>query len=557
MKKLLIAVSSMLMLSACGTIQTVSGGKALDGYDVVILNGRVMDVETDFDGVRNVGIKDGRIATITEADLSGKEVIDAVGHIVSAGFIDYEQHGLDPFGIKVNLLDGVTTQMDFEVGALNIPEWYAKREGTVQANYGTVAGQEYARMRVHDNMALEGPDISMPFTLMKHRAETKEDGVEGWSTQRSTYEQMNEVHAILDEELRQGALGIGSLIGYAQKAIVTYEMYTSQKLAGQYGRVTAVHHRFHPSATPPTEGPIGAKELIANAMALNAPLQIHHDNDFGWWENQELMRQAREQGFNIWATYYPWIAGSGNYGAQIVAPPIWQDLMGFKYEETIYDPQMDKFVTKEEFLKLAAEEPGRTLIAYSPPRKKWLPEWTKVEGFIVAGDGMPGLDINGEFLPWDADPSKYAGHPRLAGTHAVTLRIAREQGVPLMTTLGQLTYYPAKYMGDTGLKAMQERGRMQEGMIADITVFDPDKVAENASFKAGTNGLPSSGIPYVLVHGTVVVKDSQVLKDVFAGQPIRFPVQEKGRFVPITEENWKAQNLVETSPLRVETLDVK
>ena len=526
-------------------------------YDVVINNGRVMDPETKFDAVRNVGIKDGRIATITEESISGAETIDATGHVVTAGFIDYEQHGLDPWGIKVNLRDGVTTQMDFEVGALNIPEWYAKREGTTQANFGTVAGQEYARMRIHDpEMDLSGPDISMPYTLNKHRAESKaQDGHEGWSQNTSSYEQMNEVHKILDEELRQGALGIGSLIGYAQKAIVTYEMFTTQKLAGQYGRVTAVHHRFHPSATPPTEGPIGAKELIANAMALNAPLQIHHDNDFGWWENQELLRNAREQGYNVWATYYPWIAGSGNYGAQIVAPPIWQDLMGFKYEETIYDPQMDKFVTKDEFLKLSKEEPGRTLIAYSPPRIKWLPEWTKVEGFIVAGDGMPGLNAEGEFLGWSGKFEDYAGHPRVAGTHAITLRIAREEGVPLMQTLSQLSYWPAKYMGDTGLKAMQERGRMQEGMVADIVVFDADNVREHATFKAGTNGLPSTGIPYVLVNGTTVVKESRVLKDVNPGQAIRFPVQDKGRYVPITEADWKRQNLIETSPLRQETLD--
>lgn len=290
-------------------------------------------------------------------------------------------------------------------------------------------------------------------------------------------------------------------------------------------------------------------------MALNAPLEIHHDNDFGWWETQELLRQAREQGYNVWSTYYPWIAGSGNYGAAIVAPPIWQDLMGFKYEETIYDPQLARFVTKDEFLKLAKEEPGRTLVAYSPPRKKWLPEWTKVEGFIVAGDGMPGLNIDGELLDWDSPYEEYAGHPRAAGTHAVTLRIAREEGVPLMHTLSQLSYWPALFMGKTGLKAMQMRGRMQEGMVADIVIFDAENVKENATFNAGSNGLPSSGIPYVLVNGTIIVKESKVLKDVYPGQPIRFQVEEKGRYEKITEEAWKKNNLVETSSMRVETLD--
>jgi hypothetical protein len=294
--------------------------------------------------------------------------------VISAGFIELEQNGLDPCGIKANLRDGVTTQMDFEVGALNTAEWYAAREGKTQANFGTVAGQEYARIRVHDGMELTGPNVSMPYLLSIHRAESAEDGVEGWSVTKSSFEQINQVHEILDEELRQGALGIGSTIGYAAKGIITYEMCTSQKLAGDYGRLAAVHHRFHPSAATPTEGQIGAKELIANAMALNAPLQIHHDNDYGWWENQELLRKAREQGHNVWATYYPWIAGSGNYGAAIVGPDIWEKLMGYKYEETIYDPQLDKYVTKEEFLNFAKKEPGRTLIAFSPPRKQWLPE---------------------------------------------------------------------------------------------------------------------------------------------------------------------------------------
>ena len=533
------------VLLAC-VIAGCGNGNTQETYDVVIVNGRVMDPETNFDGVRNVGIKNGRIVTITEEQISGTETIDASGHVVTAGFIDTEQHGLDPWGVKVNLRDGVTTQMDFEVGVLNVAEWYAAKDGKMQANFGAVAGQEYARMRVHDGMELAGPDVSMPYTLLVHRPESVEDGVEGWSVTKSSFDQINQIHEILDEELRQGALGIGSLIGYAGKGIITYEMYTSQKLAGAYGRLTAVHHRFHPSAATPTENQMGAKELIANAMALNAPLEIHHDNDYGWWENQELLRLAREQGYNVWATYYPWIAGSGNYGASVVAPDTWEKLMGYKYEETIYDPQLDKYVTRDEFLKFAKEEPGRTLVAFSPPRKQWLPEWTKVPHFTVAGDGMPGLDVNAEFLGWDGAYEDYAGHPRIAGTHAVVLRIARENGVPLMHSLSQLSYWPAKHVGDTGLKALQERGRMQEGMVADIVVFDAENVTEHATYQTGSQGLASTGIPYVLVNGTVVVKDSKVLKDIYPGQPLRFPVEENGRYEPISAESWKETNLIET-----------
>ncbi len=502
--------------------------------DVAILNGRVMDPETKFDAVRNVCVINGWITKITEDKITGKETINAKGHVVAPGFIDTEQHGLGPWGIKVNLRDGVTTQMDLEAGALNISEWYAARKGKTQANYGTVVGQEFARMRVHDGLALKGPNVTMPYFL-DFRAEAAKDKVDGWSVTRSSVEQMNQITKTLDEGLRQGAIGVGSTIGYAQKGITTYEMFEAQRAAARYGRLTAVHHRFHPSAATPTETPTGVNEVLVNAMLLNAPLEVHHDNDYGWWENQEKLAMARAQGHNVWATYYPWTAGSGNAGASILAPDTWEKAMGYKYEETIYDPLNDKYLTKEELLALAKKDPGYTLVAFSPPRKEWLPEWTKIEHFTVAGDGMPGLDDKGNRMDWDAPYSKYVGHPRTAGTHATVLRVARENGVPLMHTIAQLSYWPAKHLGDTGLKALQERGRMQEGRVADITIFDPNAVTEQANYKRGKSGLPSTGIPYVLVNGTIVVKDSKVLKDVYPGQPLRFPVEEKGRFAPVSK----------------------
>ena len=523
-------------------------------YDVVIQNGRVMDPETSFDAVRNVGINNGRIEKISKRKLNGKETIDATGLVVAPGFIDTEQHGLSPWGIKVNLRDGVTTQMDFELGALNIDQWYAAREGKTQANFGTTVGQELARMRVHDGLQLEGPNISMPYAL-DFRADAAEDGVDGWSVTRSSVQQMNKITETLDEGLRQGALGVASTIGYAQKGIMTYEMLEAQRAGARYGRLTSVHHRFHPSAATPTESPTGVNEVLMNAIALQAPLQVHHDNDYGWWENQEKMALARAQGHNVWATYYPWIAGAGNYGASIIAPDTWEKAMGFKYEETIYDPQLDRFVNREEVLEFASNEPGRLLIAYSPPRKNWLPEWTKVEHFVVASDAMPGIDADGNMLAWDAPYENYAGHPRTAGSHAITLRIARENGVPLMQTLSQLSYWSAKHLGDTGLQAMRERGRMQEGMVADIVIFDADNVTEQAGYKSRNNGLPSNGIPYVLVNGTIVVRDSQVLKGVTPGQSIRFPVEEKGRFIPVSGESWLRAYTVESNPDQVDLDD--
>ena len=142
---------------------------------------------------------------------------------------------------------------------------------------------------------------------------------------------------------------------------------------------------------------------------------------------------------------------------------------------------------------------------------------------------MPTIDKNGKSLTFDDPYEAYVGHPRTAGSHAKVLRLAREHDIPLMHTLKQLSYWSALHLGNAGLEAMKKRGRLQKGMVADITIFDAKTVTDNATHELGKQGLPSSGIPYVLVNGTVVVNDSKVLR-VFPGQPIRYPTEESGRF---------------------------
>ena len=70
------------------------------------------------------------------------------------------------------------------------------------------------------------------------------------------------------------------------------------------------------------------------------------------------MQFAREKGCNVWSTWYPWDAGSGNVGADIVQPGIWEEKMVYKTEETIYDPAGDRFLTRDEVVKLGKENPG-------------------------------------------------------------------------------------------------------------------------------------------------------------------------------------------------------
>jgi len=81
------------------------------------------------------------------------------------------------------------------------------------------------------------------------------------------------------------------------------------------------------------------------------------------------------------------------------------------------------------------------------------------------------------------------------------------------------------------------------GKIAVITLFDPKTVTDNATHKAGENGLPSTGIPYVIVNGAIMVKESKVLP-VKPGQPIRYPVEDKGRFVLIDVNKWLVEHTI-------------
>ena len=94
-----------------------------------------------------------------------------------------------------------------------------------------------------------------------------------------------------------------------------------------------------------------------------------------------------------------------------------------------------------------------------------------------------------------------------------------------MAAISKMFYLHAKFLQEKGAAQRGFEGRSQEGADADITVFDPKKVTVHATLKQGENVLPSTGIPYVLVNGTVVVKNSKVLKDVFPGVAICNPIQ--------------------------------
>ncbi|MCP4396305.1 MAG: aminoacylase, partial [bacterium] len=464
--------------------------------------------------------------------------------VVTAGFIDTHTHSSDKFSIKMSMMDGVTTGLDLELGALNIAAWYEREKGKWPMNYGQTVSHEFARIVVHDDMEITEPvDATQIFDL---RAKSVEDGVEGWSVTVSNLDQMNRISEILDENLRQGALGIGSTPGYAKTGISTYEQFEVQRAAARYGRLTGFHTRFHTQTIPPTEATLGFAEAFTNAALLGAPLLICHNNDYGWWEIEEKLVMARDLGMNMWAEYYPYAAGSTVIGAEFLRPESLEDIVGLAYKDVMYDPSQDKYLSKEEYLKAVEEDPGRTVVVFNPARNNWLPSWLKMPHMTVGSDAMWSTDPS---LTWDSDPAQFSGHPRTSGSHSIVLRMAQEAEVPLMFTLAQLSYWSALHLGEAGIDSMKVRGRMQENMVADLVIFDPETVREGSSYKKGEQGLPPHGLPHVIVNGQFVKKDNKAT-DLFPGQPIRYPVEEKGRFVPATTKQWLKTFTIDTSPIK-------
>ena len=528
-----IVTSLLVALGLTGAALTASA----QDYDLVINNGRVMDPETSYDAVANVGIKNGRIVAITNEAISGKQSIDATGHVVAPGFIDTHFHWQAPLGYKIGLRDGLTSSMDIEEGCAGttLGAWYEERIGKTAVNFGCASSHELARAIVLDG--LTDADVSQgPMSALETRKGS------GWSSTQPSLEQGNEILRIIDEGLQDGGLGIGSTAGYMRNGVTTREMYEVQRVGARYGRHTAVHTRFTPDDA--TFENLGAQEVIANALALNAPATINHYNNPGWKLTHELMSKLRDQGFNIWGEIYPYAAGSTTLNAVFLKPENWVEKLGHRYEDTMADAETGKFYTQESYEAGLKKNPTKEIILYKMPEEDAV-RWLRLKGTTMASDAM---NAEPSFGPWDTPLSELGNmHPRGAGARAASVRLARENDIPLMQIMAILSYNAAKYLGDTGLKAMQERGRIQEGMIADIVVFHPEKFTDNATYQNGS--LPSTGLKSVLVNGTVVLKDDSVIMDVFPGQPIRFEPESKPRFEPVSEEAWEGMYMTGTPHL--------
>jgi len=486
--------SSCLSLGCAGALfGLLLAGRAgfTSELDLVIRGGRVMDPETQLDATRNIGLVEGKIAAISEEPLEGRDTIDAAGLVVAPGFIDIHAHGQDPVSNRLQALDGVTTALEMEIGVYPVGQWLESREGSALVNYGATVSHWGARVKLVDGLEL-GHFLTQPEDVLARMDEGD------YAYEDLSPEKIDELAGLISEGLDQGGLGIGFGITYTPGAS-RLEIMRLFQLAARRGVPAYVHVRGKDSG-----GTLGAfQEVIANAASTGASAHIVHMNSSaGEWAKVtlEMIRGARERGLDVTTEAYPYTAGSTRIESALF--DAWEGRDDEAYRRLEW-PATGERLTAETFKKYRQQ--GGWVIIHGRDEKT--NEWIVAQpDVMVASDGIP-------FLYGPA-------HPRGAGTFSRVLgRYARERkALTLMEALAKMSLLPARRVEGVAPQ-MAKKGRVQVGADADLTLFDPATIIDQATYQRGDQ--PSAGITHVLVAGSFVVRDRQIVEGACPGQAIR------------------------------------
>jgi hypothetical protein len=318
--------------------------------------------------------------------------------------------------------------------------------------------------------------------------------------------------------IRDGGIGIGVMVGY-------YPGARSEGIA-RMARVAAEEQSFlttHPrylSNTAPS-GVLGQEEFIALALAYDVPLLLHHVPTNALSDTPaalDMIDAANANGAVILGEAFPYVRGSTFMGTEILSPG-WQERTGMDYADLIW-VETGETLTEETFNRYRAERPDGFFLMEHINEKDMLAAVLHPD-FIIASDGMPLVDADGESLPFDAPFGAGRGHPRSAGTFGTYLRIAIDDGrLTMPQIIAKTAYLQTKFL-EPFVPSMARRGRLQAGAFADITLFDPGEVDGMAGYAVGTNSLASEGFIHVIVNGQPVIRDGKLVVGVHPGEAIR------------------------------------
>ncbi|MEZ5351717.1 MAG: amidohydrolase family protein [Bryobacteraceae bacterium] len=448
-------------------------------YDLVLRRGRVLDPATRLDAVRDIGIRNGAIAAISDSPLSGAAIIDASGKIVAPGFIDLHAHGQDEENQRYQVRDGVTTALELEIGTLDVAAWYNQREGKRIIHSGVSVGHPPARIRVMND----------PSTTLVPTG----DG----ARKAANPEQITLMKTHIERGLREGALGVGFGIQYTPAAS-REEILEMFKLAARFSRPAFVHIRHMGAAAP--DALTALQEVIANAAVTGAPVHVVHITSSGLAQTPVLLDTislARRRGMDITTECYPYEAAMTELQSAMFDPG-WQNILGITFDRVEWVATGER-LTPDSFDRY--RKLGGMVIMHMIP------------GPIVEQAVAHPLTM----IASDGVIEHGKGHPRGAGTFARVLGhfVRERQTLSLLDAVSKMSFQPAQRAG------LAAKGRISRGADADLVVFDPVRVSDHATFRQPT--LPSEGIDTVLVSGVVVVENGRLREGVLPGKAVRMP----------------------------------
>jgi cytosine/adenosine deaminase-related metal-dependent hydrolase len=485
-------------------------------YDLVLRRGRVLDPESGLDMVCDVAVSRGRIAAIGSVAATAAVELDVTGHVVTAGFVDVHSHVTDIAGMRLRALDGVTTTFELEAGVTPVEPAYrqAAAEGR-PLNYGFAASWALARMEAVGGVAL---DAGLG-TFMANIATPAWQGP-------ATPPQISLILDRLAADLAAGALGIGMLVGYAPGAEPD-EYLRVARLAAEAGVPTFTHARDLIEVVPTTLMD-GAEEIVRAAAETGAHMHYCHVNSTSLrhvGRVLDVVSRAQAAGSRVTTEAYPYGSGMTGIGAAFLAPERLPE-RGLTPADLTYAPTGEQVGSEQRLRELRADDPGglaiiRHLHEDDPADRDVMLRSLVFPDAIVASDAMP-LTWSGAVpsqLTWPL-PETVFTHPRTAGTFSRALRMLGTGAGPLglIETLRRCSLLPAQLL-EARVPAMRRKGRVQTGSDADIVVFDPATVTDQATYAQSTR--PSAGIRHVVVNGELLVCDGAIRTAAFPGKPIR------------------------------------
>ncbi len=518
-------------------------------YDLLIRGGRIVDGSGRPAYTADVAIKDDHIVKIGNlAPTTAARVIDARGLVVAPGFIDMlgqsETYLLIDPRANSKVMMGVTTEITGE------------GESIAPINERQIKEQEDFLRRF--NLTIDWRTLNEYFKRLEKQgsgvnlgtfvgATQVREYVIGYDDRPPTAAELDQMKKLVADAMRDGALGLSTSLQYVPARFAkTDELVELAKVAHQYGGIYATHQRSEANTIDAS-----LDEVFEIAQKAQIPVEIWHLKTAykkNWGRMAHVLgriKQARDRGLDVTADIYPYIAGSTALSACL--PPWALEGGTEKMLNRLRDPQTRQRLKKEiseeqtewENIYLGSGGPGGVLIgavvnreleALQGKRISEIAEQQKkdpldvVFDLIIADKGQTGAiyfmmseadmraAMQSPFVSFCTDSGARAtdgplagskSHPRGWGSYPRILgRYVRDEKLlNLETAVHKMTGGPAARVG------LRDRGLIKEGMFADITVFDPAKVIDRATFES-PNQYPA-GIEYVLVNGKISVDKGQ------------------------------------------------